>query len=86
MSDIEYIFDYLLPVINVWSWCAKIAKYTLLVPTITFLFNLIVWLLAAGPFPGVMVSNVHCLLQCFGSGSAWIRIKVDTLDLDPDPH
>ena len=23
--------------------------------------------------------------QCFGSRSAWIRIKVDTLDPDPDP-
>jgi len=26
------------------------------------------------------------LAQCFGSGSAWIRIKMATLDMDPDPH
>jgi len=26
------------------------------------------------------------ILQCFGFGSAWIRIKVDILGPDPDPH
>jgi len=27
-----------------------------------------------------------CCMQCFGSGSPWIRIKMATLDPDPDPH
>jgi len=25
-------------------------------------------------------------LQCFGSGSAWIRIRNDSLDPDPNPR
>jgi len=31
-------------------------------------------------------TNLLTIPQCFRSGSAWIPIKVDTLDPDPDLH
>ena len=30
------------------------------------------------------INRSATFFQCFGSGSAWIHMKVDTLD--PDPH